>query len=319
MEVSLLYAQAVHSVVRCDALPVSEKVALQLAGLQAQAALGDPEDRTGGGGGDEDDLYHDVDLFLPQRIKAGRFGSGGGDNSSWVPILKEAHRHYGRGLGEIEAKAWYLRCVMQYPTYGSTLFPVAYKGYWSHGSSLVLGINVAGLLLLRPTAAAAVQEQQAAGEAVLFQFPYREIESILLDPRENFVTVTLHRNNGIRPTADGQVAGVDQQRVFVLETAAKAEVGALVASYCPALANWIREAEAPPVRKFNKQVPEQYLHRYLVLNIKIISVPSDKLTDLLRQVWQTDSYSFSLCQRSDQFLVLPTFLMGVKLKYRYTS
>ena len=34
-------------------------------------------------------------------------------------------------------------------------------------------------------------------------------------------------------------------RVFVLETGEKSEIGALVASYCPSLANWIREAEAP--------------------------------------------------------------------------
>jgi hypothetical protein len=225
VEVSLLYAQAVHSVVRCDALPVSEKVALQLAGLQAQAALGDPEDRPSAGGGDPaaDDLYHDVDMFLPQRIKAARFSGGGAAVANWIPILMEAHRHYGRGLGEIEAKAWYLRCVMQYPTYGSTLFPVVAKGFWSHGSSgstLVLGINAGGLLLLRPTA------EQSGGEAggVLFQFPYRDIESILLDPRENFVTVTLHRSNGAVQTADAGMPAGDQQRVYVLETAAKAEV-----------------------------------------------------------------------------------------------
>ena len=41
---------------------------------------------------------------------------------------------------------------------------------------------------------------------------YREIESILLDPNENFVTITLLKD------------GSDRQRVFVLETAAKNEV-----------------------------------------------------------------------------------------------
>ena len=98
---------------------------------------------------------------------------------------------------------------MQYPLYGSTLFPAQYRGYWTHGTSLVLGINPAGVLLLKP-----VQDN-----SVLFQFAYREIESILLDPNENFVTMTLLKD------------GSDRQRVFVLETSAKNEVNLSICNY----------------------------------------------------------------------------------------
>lgn len=233
VEVSLLYAQAVHSVVRCDDLPVSEKVALQLAGLQAQVALGDP-------GRDKVELYNEVDMFLPQRIKTARFST----DAEWVPILAEAHAHYGSGKSDIESKVWYLRCVMQYPLYGSTMFPVTYRGYWAHGNTLVLGINPLGLILIKPN----------QDGSILFQFPYRDIESILLDPNENVVTITLKK------------AETDKQRVFVLETTSKTEVGSLVASYHPALANWIRSADAP-LRKV-KQITNEDRQR---LNNQVVT------------------------------------------------
>ena len=109
---------------KCDELPVSEKVALQLAGLQCQVALGEPQPN-------RPEVYGDVDMFLPQRIKQSRFLS----DREWIPILIEAHNHYGAGKTEVVAKVWYLSCVMQYPLFGCTMFPSLYRGYWSYGMS----------------------------------------------------------------------------------------------------------------------------------------------------------------------------------------
>jgi hypothetical protein len=238
---------------QCDELPVSEKVALQLAGLQAQVSLGEPQPG-------RPELYSDVDAFLPARIKRARFLS----DSEWVPILAEAHHHYGSGKAEVVAKVWYLSCIMQYPLYGCTLFPATYRGYWSHGNygrnceyldrvinndhifsgnAIILGVNAEGLIVVKPE-----------DKSILMEFPYTEVESLLLDPSDDFVTLNLR--------ADG-VTG--RQRVHVFETARKAAVGSLVAAYCPALANWIREADAP--RRRVKQVTNEdrlRLHQALV-------------------------------------------------------
>eukprot|EP00096_Caligus_rogercresseyi_P014723 TRINITY_DN7219_c0_g1_i1.p1 TRINITY_DN7219_c0_g1~~TRINITY_DN7219_c0_g1_i1.p1 ORF type:complete len:1203 (-),score=258.06 TRINITY_DN7219_c0_g1_i1:890-4303(-) len=212
IEVSLLYAQAVHSVVKCDDLPVSEKVALQLAGLQAQVQLGEPKKYAHQ---PPQEVYHDVDGFLPQRIKKARFLTDG----EWIPILSEAHAHYGSGKAEVVAKVWYLSCVMQYPLYGCTFFPSSYRGYWSYGNDIVIGVNADGILLIKPD-----------DKFILFEFPYAEIESLILDPIENLVTLNLLKSD------------VERQRLFVFETERKAAIGTLVAAYCPTLADWIREA-----------------------------------------------------------------------------
>ena len=50
---------------QCDDFPVSEKVALQLAGLQAQVSLGDPKDNCL-------DYYTDVESYLPYRVSRSR-------------------------------------------------------------------------------------------------------------------------------------------------------------------------------------------------------------------------------------------------------
>lgn len=51
---------------QCDDFPVSEKVALQLAGLQAQIALGDAKDNN------SLENYTDIDSYLPYRVSRSR-------------------------------------------------------------------------------------------------------------------------------------------------------------------------------------------------------------------------------------------------------
>ena len=158
IEVSLLYAQAVHSVVKCDELPVSEKVALQLAGLQCQVSLGEPQVN-------RPELYQEIDTYLHSRIKQSRFMA----DREWIPILFDAHKHYGAGKSEVVAKVWYLSCVMQYPLYGCTQFPANYRGYWSYGNLIIIAVHAEGILLVKPD-----------DKFILFEFPYTEIESLLL-------------------------------------------------------------------------------------------------------------------------------------------
>ncbi|KAL3287092.1 hypothetical protein HHI36_001576 [Cryptolaemus montrouzieri] len=227
VEVNLLYAQAVHSVVKCDDFPVTEKVALQLAGLQAQVALGNPKDNS------KLEYYTDIDTFLPYRISRTR------GTDVWVPIIAQAHKQYGSNRTELTAKALYLSCVMQYPLYGTTMFQVTYKGYWSYSNNLILGVNSDGIMLIKRD-----------DKLVLHEYHYHEIESIMLDPSDCFITITLQRH-----------MNDNSHRCFVFETKQKNEIGSLIASYFPSLAGWIIENE-PPTKKIKAITNEDRIRMY---------------------------------------------------------
>ena len=79
---------------------------------------------------------------------------------------------------------------------------------------------------------------------ILLEVPYSEVESLLLDPSDQFITLNLVRTDQ------------ERQRVYVFETSQKATIGALVAAYRPALANWVRETAdaSAPVKRRVKQV-----------------------------------------------------------------
>lgn len=150
------------------------------------------------------------------------------------------------------AKVLYLSCVMQYPLYGTTMFHVTYRGYWSYGkdirfantivdfmrfilisrllffypgNSLILGVNCEGLMLIKPE-----------DKYVMYEFRYTDVESIFLDPSDCFLTINLMRHQNDNASA---------HKCFVFETQQKSEIGSLIVSYCPGLAGWIIENEAP--------------------------------------------------------------------------
>ena len=94
---------------------------------------------------------------------------------------------------------------------------------------------------------------------------YSEIESLLLDPSDDFITLNLARGPQ------------ERQRVYVFETKQKSAIGALVASYCPTIANWVREADAP--KRKVKQVREEKLGSVCCLRyIKICDLRLNFLT-----------------------------------------
>lgn len=63
------------------------------------------------------------------------------------------------------------------------MFPVKYRGYWSYGNSLILGVSSEGLMLIKPD-----------DKFVINEYRYQALESILLDPSDSFITITLQRH-----------------------------------------------------------------------------------------------------------------------------
>ncbi|XP_015788511.1 myosin-VIIa-like isoform X2 [Tetranychus urticae] len=210
VEVNLLYAQAVHSVVKKDEFPVSERIALQLAGLQAQISLGDFQDRQ------PIEKYEDIDNYLCARV---RKACPNRSNKEWSMKILESHQRYGKGKPDLIAKVWYLSVVMQYPLYGTTLFQVSYKGYLSYGHNILLGVNSQGILLVNP-----------AEKAIMKAYLYSNIESMsVYQGQDNFITFQLSSKLS------------DTHKFFTFETKQKDEIAALVTSYCPSLSSWLRK------------------------------------------------------------------------------
>ena len=184
---------------------MSDKVGLQLAGLQAQVIWGEYEPN-------KEFRYSEADQYLCKRILA---SSG----KNWSQEVAKAHMHYGKDKSELVAKVWYLTCVKQFSLYGCTLFPILHKGMWTHTSESLLAINMDGVKFVR-----------LKDKYVIHDFKYQEIESIVIDPNDNYLTLELFSK---------AQTGL-MQKTFMFETNQKEDIGHLIASYSPSHASWMK-------------------------------------------------------------------------------
>jgi len=85
---------------------------------------------------------------------------------------------------------------------------------------------------------------------VIYEYRYEDVESLFLDPSDSFITINVmrqHPGQGIHQNQQGQPENT--HKCFVFETPQKNEIGSLIVSYCPQLAGWITESEAPATKK----------------------------------------------------------------------
>ncbi len=201
-----------HSIVRVDEFPVNEKVALQLAGLQAQILWGEAD-------AGKMSRYEELDKYLPWRV---RQGSPQASKNEWMTQLFTAHKTIGGGRTDLQAKVLYLTAIMQYPLYGGTLFEVQYKGFWPFPNRIFVSVHVDGFKFVHPKT-----------KEVLADFPYAKLHNLEVNAYED--TLTFH----MVPSSPDELAN------FQFDCTRKEDLAGLIASYSPAHRNWKQVGLAP--------------------------------------------------------------------------
>jgi myosin-7 len=212
VEYHLTYCQAVYSVL-ADEFPVTEKVALQLAGLQGQVLFGEYEDG-------KMNRYDDLEQFLPARIINNRGIVPPRSREGWKMEIADAHAKFGTDKTDMQSKVLYLTAVKQYPQYGTTFYPCTYKGFWSHPNKVFLAIDKDGFAFV-----------SAKTRVTLQTFTYAQLQHMEVDMAEDTITLSM------KPTKRSDGKGEEQQH-FTFQTSQKEDIALLIASYSPVHRNW---------------------------------------------------------------------------------
>jgi myosin heavy subunit len=230
VEINLLYAQAVHSVVKKDCFFVDENLALGLAGLQAQVNLGNAvdilkQDSSAKRGKVSKQTkatlkpphhVYDFENYICVRLRNQATRS----KKDWCNLIHQAHKQV-HNVNEVFCKMRYLSMVIYHcPLYGTATFEVTYKGYQALDQNLMLGVNAEGLVLIR-----------TSDKALISAYRYADIcqeKGITVYSDENIIQIN------VKERSDGSV------KCLSFESSENEEIATLMGSYSPGLPIYLR-------------------------------------------------------------------------------
>ena len=114
------------------------------------------------------------------------------------------------------------------PLYGSMLFHVQYKGFWSYPSAIYLAVDLIGAKFVNTMT-----------KHIMADYTYEQLDSIGVDSMEDAITLEM------------KPRGREKQKLFNFETLQKEDIANLIASYSPAHSKWQRVGE-PKVKQVSK-------------------------------------------------------------------
>ncbi|XP_076442783.1 uncharacterized protein LOC143281456 [Babylonia areolata] len=204
VERHLLYAEAVHKVVKLDEYHVTEETAVKLAGLEAYVIWGPFEDN-------KLFRYGEAEQYLCRRILTAA-------DKDWPQLLAKAHQAVGVDMTEGEVKLQYLRCLQQCcPLYGCLLFPVRQWGLWTHPPSTLVAVNMDGVKFVN-----------SQDKSIHHDFHYGRLESISLDLEDPDVLQL-----EVRKERGAEVGGQCVQKTFLFQSRDCQDLLHLLHHYCP--------------------------------------------------------------------------------------
>ncbi|KAJ3033378.1 cytochrome c oxidase subunit 1 [Rhizophlyctis rosea] len=199
VEYNLLYAQTVDCVAH-DMYPITDRVAAQIAALRAHILLGDC---------DRESAAQRFSRELPDWVSPRLIPNQ--PKEAWVDSIVREYMRL-RGTTAAQAKVLYLESAKQFKHYGTSLYPVKHKGFWSFSENILLAVHYEGLEFVH-----------AKTKESIMTFPYRDVKNY--EGEGNVLTIVAVPTN--------EDMDLESTEVYQFVTDHVEEIVSLIREYCP--------------------------------------------------------------------------------------